>query len=71
MAPLSRRYKLAAILFPFLLVAMSGLARANNIFVNTTSGKTQVATACSLPDAIIAHNIGGSAPISGCGAGKQ
>jgi len=35
MAGSNRRFTLAAITLPFLLVVMSGLARANTIFVNS------------------------------------
>jgi hypothetical protein len=63
----SRRLTLAAIALPILFVVMSGLARANDIFVNTTDGESPAAPMCSLPDAITAHNI--LSPINGCAAG--
>jgi hypothetical protein len=47
---------------------MSGLASANAIFVNTTSGESQPAPLCSLPDAVTAHNT--HLPINGCAAGS-
>jgi len=42
MAGSNRRYTVAAIALPFLFLVMSGLARANNIFVNTTDGRAQL-----------------------------
>src|SRR5258707_10826931 len=67
MAGLSRRFKVAAIALPFVFVVMSGLAHASGIFVNTTSGESELAPLCSLPDAITAHNI--KAAANGCNAG--
>ena len=55
MAVSNRRFKLAAILFPLLFLAMSGLSRAATIVVNSTSGEPD-APLCSLPDAIAAAN---------------
>ena len=45
MAGSNRRFTLAAIALPLLFLAMSGLARANDILVNTISGESE---ACSL-----------------------
>jgi len=70
MAGSNRRFTFAAIALPFLFVVMSGLARANDIIVNTTSGESALAPLCSLPDAITAHNIHGTVVGSGCGAGS-
>jgi hypothetical protein len=67
MAGSNRRLTLAAITLPFLFVVMSGLARANDIFVNTTDGESEAAPLCSLPDAIVAHNL--QTPFNGCAAG--
>ena len=67
MAGSNRRFTLAAIALPFLFVVMSGLAHASAIFVNTTSGESELAPLCSLPDAVTAHNI--KAPVNGCEAG--
>jgi Chlamydia polymorphic membrane protein (Chlamydia_PMP) repeat len=67
MAGSSRRLTLAAIALPILFAVMSGLAQANNIFVNTTDGESPLAPMCSLPDAITAHNI--KAAVNGCAAG--
>ena len=39
MADRNRRFTVAAFVLPLLFLAMSGLARANNIFVNTTDGR--------------------------------
>jgi hypothetical protein len=68
MADRNRRFTFAAITLPFLFLAMSGLARANNIFVNTTDGESDLAPLCSLPDAITAHN--NQAIVNGCAAGS-
>ncbi len=70
MAGSTRRLALAVILLPLLLLAIPGLSRANTIFVNTTDGDSALAPLCSLPDAITAHNIGGSVVGSGCGPGS-
>jgi len=67
MAGSNRRFTFAAIALPLLLVVMSGLARANDIFVNTTDGESPLAPLCSLPDAITAHNI--TTAVNGCAAG--
>ena len=63
MAGSNRRFTLAAITLPFLLVVMSGLARANTIFVNTLEGGSD-ATLCTLPDAIATANTGFA--VGGC-----
>ena len=68
MAGSTRRFTFAAIALPFLFVMMSGLARANSIIVNTTSGESEAAPLCSLPDAIDAHNL--QSMVNGCGAGN-
>jgi hypothetical protein len=68
MAGSNRRFAFAAVLLPLLFLTMSGLARANNIFVNITDGESDLAPLCSLPDAITAHNL--QAPINGCAAGN-
>jgi hypothetical protein len=65
----NRRLRLAAVILPLLFMAMSGLARANDILVNTTSGESELAPLCSLPDAITAHNIHGT--MNGCGPGTS
>ena len=71
MAGSNRRFTLAAIALPFLLVVMSGLARANTIFVNTLEGGSD-GTLCTLPDAITSANsgfeVGGCFIFSGTGA---
>ena len=68
MAGSNRRVTLAAIALPFLFVAMSGLARANDIFVNTPDSGSQSAPLCTLEDAVAAAN--GHTMINGCGAGN-
>jgi hypothetical protein len=65
MAGSNRRFAIATVVFPLLFLVMSGLARASDIFVNTTSGESELAPLCSLPDAITAHNIVGT--VGGCG----
>ena len=67
MAGSNRRFTFAAIALPFLFVVMSGFAHASGIFVNTTSGESELSPLCSLPDAVTAHNI--KAPVNGCEAG--
>ncbi len=47
MAGSTRRFTFAAIALPFLFVVMSGLARANDIIVNTTDGESDAAPLCS------------------------
>jgi hypothetical protein len=68
MAGSNRRFAFAAILLPLLFLTMSGLARANDIFVNTTDGESPAAPLCSLPDAITAHNL--QTIVNGCAAGN-
>jgi hypothetical protein len=68
MAGSNRRFTFAAIALPFLFVVMSGLAGATDIVVNTTSGESELAPLCSLPDAITAHNI--TTAVNGCPAGN-
>lgn len=68
MAGLNRRSVVAAFVLPLLLMAMSGLSRANIIFVNTTDGDSDPAPLCTLPDAVAAHNI--HSPVNGCNAGS-
>src|SRR6202023_1914745 len=65
----NRRFTLAAVVLPLFFIVMSGLARANDIVVNTTSGESELAPLCSLPDAITAHNIHGT--MNGCGPGTS
>jgi len=67
MADPNRRYRLAAITLPLLFLAMSGLARATVIFVNTTSGGS-VASKCSLKDAVQAANT--HLAVNACSAGS-
>ena len=68
MADRNWRFTLAAIALPFLFVAMSGLARSNDIFVNTPDSGSQSAPLCTLEDAVVAAN--GHTMINGCGAGN-
>jgi hypothetical protein len=68
MAGSNRRFAVAAVLLPLLFLVMSGLARANNIAVNTIDGESDPFPLCSLPDAITAHNL--QIPINGCVAGN-
>src|ERR1700722_1867691 len=65
MAGSNRRFTVAAIVLPLLFLVISGLARANDIFVNTTDGESPAAPLCSLPDAITAHNL--HSTVNGCG----
>ena len=67
MADRNRRYTLAAIALPFLLIAVGGVARANTIVVNTLDSGTQPFPLCTLEDAVIAANT--QAPAGGCPAG--
>jgi len=71
MAGSNRRFTLAAITLPLLFVVMSGLARANTIFVNTLEGGSD-GTLCTLPDAIATANsgfaVGGCFIFTGTGA---
>ena len=66
MAGSSRRYTLAAFV-PLLLLAMSGLARANTIIVNTLDGGSQYKL-CTLQDAVTAAET--QAPVHGCATGS-
>jgi hypothetical protein len=66
MAGSNRRYTLAAFAVPFLFLAMSGLARANIIVVNTLAGGSQYKL-CTLQDAVTAAET--QAPVHGCAAG--
>ena len=68
MAGSNRRYTVAAIVLPFLLLAISGLSRANDIFVNTTDGDSDPAPLCTLADAVAAHNS--ETAVNGCAAGN-
>jgi len=68
MAGLNRRFGFAAVALPFLFLATLGVAQANSIFVNTTSGESELAPLCSLPDAITAHNL--TAAVNGCDGGS-
>jgi hypothetical protein len=70
MAGSNRRFTLVAITLPLLFVAMSGLARATTIFVNTTSGLGGFFSSpvCTLPDAVEAANSG--SPVAGCPGGS-
>ena len=63
MAGSNRRFAFAAVALPFLFLVMSGLARANTIFVNTLDGGSDP-TLCTLPDAIASANI--DVPVGGC-----
>ena len=65
MAGSSRRYTLAAFAVPFLFLAMSGLARANTIIVNTLEGGSHYGL-CTLQDAVTAAET--QAPVHGCAA---
>ena len=67
MAGSSRRYTLAAFAVPFLFLAMSGLARANTIIVNTLDGGSQYKL-CTLQDAVVAAET--QAPVHGCAGGS-
>ena len=71
MAGSNQRVTLAAVLLPLLFLAMTGLARANDIVVNTISGESEAAPLCSLPDAITAHNIHGTMNGSGPGSASD
>lgn len=68
MAGLSRRFTLA-VLLSFFLMAISGLARAAEIFVNTLEGEGELTGSplCSLVDAVTAHNS--QAAVNGCAKG--
>lgn len=66
MAGSSRRYTLAAFALPFLFLAMSGLARANTIIVNTLEGGSHYGV-CTLQDAVTAAET--QAPVHSCAGG--
>ena len=68
MADRNRRFSLAAIALPLLFLVMSGLARANDIFVNTLDGESEPSLLCSLPSAVMAHNL--TTGVNGCAAGN-
>jgi predicted outer membrane repeat protein len=68
MAGSNRRFTLAAIALPLLLLVISGRARANIIFVNTLDGGSDAAPLCTLPDAIAAANS--TFAVNGCSAGS-
>jgi hypothetical protein len=63
MADRNRRFTVAAFVLPLLFLAMSGLARANVIIVNTLDGGSD-ASFCTLPDAIESANDGFG--VAGC-----
>ena len=68
MAGSNRRFTLAAIALPFLFLAMSGLARANDIFVNTLDGGSPGLSAVHAGGC---GHRGQHAPVlNGCGAGN-
>jgi hypothetical protein len=69
MAGSIRRLALGAVALPFLLLAMSGWARAGVITVNTLEGGSQPAPLCTLEDAVRAANS--QAPVGGCAAGTS
>jgi hypothetical protein len=68
MADLNRRFGLAALALPILLLAMSGLARATVITVNTLDSGSDPAPLCTLEDAVTAAN--NQAVQNGCLAGS-
>ncbi len=67
MADRNRRFTLAAIALPFLLIAMAGLACANTIIVNTLDSGSQPFPLCTLEDAVVAAKT--QAIHGGCPAG--
>jgi hypothetical protein len=67
MAVRNRRYTFAAIALPFLLIAMTGLARANTIVVNTLDAGSDAFPLCTLEDAVLAAET--KAIHGGCPAG--
>jgi hypothetical protein len=67
MADPNRRFRLAAVVLPLLFLAMSGMARATTIFVDTNNGGS-VPSHCTLPDAI--HAANNHTPQNGCPAGN-
>jgi hypothetical protein len=56
MAGSSRRFALAVILLPLLVLVMAGVSRATVFTVNSLSGEPATPAACSLVDAIAAAN---------------
>ena len=68
MADRNRAFTLAVIALPFLFLATSGLARANTITVDTTSGG-HVVGHCSLEDAVVAADTQATPVGSTCAAG--
>ena len=68
MAGSNRRFTVAAIALPLLILVISGRARANLIFVNTLDGGSDAAPLCTLPDAIAAANS--NLVVNGCTAGS-
>ena len=68
MADPNRRFGLAAVALPILLLAMSGLARATVITVNTLDSGSDSAPLCTLEDAVTAAN--NQAVQNGCLAGS-
>jgi hypothetical protein len=68
MADRNRRFRLAAIALPLLLLAISGMARAATITVNTLDGGSDAAPLCTLEDAVEAANT--QAVVNGCAAGS-
>jgi len=69
MADRNRRFTLAAIALPLLLIAMSGLACAHDFVVTTLSGAGALSPLCSLSDAVTAHNS--HSIVGGCGQGSS
>ena len=67
MAGLSRRFGWVAIVLPLLFLAMSSLAHAATITVNTLDGGSQPFPLCTLEDAVVAANT--QTAVSGCAAG--
>ena len=67
MAGSNQRFTIAAFALPLLFLAMSGMARATNIIVNTTDGGSDSFPLCTLPDAVTAHNM--QMATNGCAAG--
>lgn len=68
MAISNRRFRLATVVLPLFLLAMSGLARANIIVVNSTNGGSVPAPACTLQDAVVAAST--ATAVNGCNAGS-
>jgi hypothetical protein len=68
MAISNRRFTLATVVLPLFMLAMSGLARANIIVVNSTNGGSVPAPACTLQDAVAAART--ATAVHGCNAGS-